>query len=313
VEFLQLAKISSNLESHPTLILIIATLAVGPAAILVRFALENDAALIAFYRVLIVGVISVSIAKITGEKNILPRNSKEAGLILLAGLSLGCHFVLWFESLRYAPVAVSVLLVTTTPIWMTVAALIFLGIPPTRNESISIGLVFVAISIMVLQINQEAELVLDENLAFGGFLAISASWLVVVYFFIAKKMLRTRSLWGYFGLVNLFAAMFLACYLLLTSREFTAATPSDYIVFLLLALGPSLIGHAGYNYSMKLVRPHEVGFAILGEPIIASVLAVIIFSEIPSISTWIGGALLLTALYLVVVTNRDKTRVNSIQ
>ncbi len=310
---LQVAKISSNLESHPTSILIIATLAVGPAAILVRFALENDAALIAFYRVFIAGILSVSIAKIVGEENILPRTTKEASLILLAGLSLGFHFVLWFESLRYAPVAVSVLLVTTTPVWMTVAALLFLGVPPTKNESISIGLVFIAISIMILQINQEAELVLDETLAFGGFLAISASWLVVVYFFIAKRMLRTRSLWGYFGLVNLFAALFLAGYLLLTSREFTAANPSDYFIFLLLALGPSLIGHAGYNYSMKLVRPHEVGFAILGEPIIASVLAAIIFSEIPAISTWIGGSLLLTALYLVVVTNQDKTKVNSIQ
>jgi drug/metabolite transporter (DMT)-like permease len=47
-----------------------------------------------------------------------------------------------------------------------------------------------------------------------------------------------------------------------------------------------------------------VGLFLLGEPVIASVLAMLLFGETPSASTLAGGAIVLAALALV-LTRRD--------
>ena len=295
----------SNLEEHPRLILLLATIAVGPAAILVRFTLANDASVIAFWRVLFAGIGSMVISFLLKEKSRIPENTKEMGLMALAGLSLGLHFTIWFESLRYVSVAISVLVVTTTPVWMALAAWIFMGIHPTKLEKISIVLVFLAISTMTLDITGENRIVFDTNLFIGVFLALISSWFVVLYFFIARKILASASLWGYFGFVNLGAAFSIGIFIIISGAHFVPSIPSDFLIFAGLAIGPSLIGHAGYNYSMKISRPHDVGFAILGEPIIATVLAYIFFGEVPSIPTTIGACFLFLSIYLVVVVDKQ--------
>ncbi len=295
----------SSLEDHPRLILLLATIAVGPAAILVRFALANNASVIAFWRVLFAGIGSLIISFLLKEKSKIPQSLKDIGLTALAGLSLGLHFTIWFESLRYVTVAISVLVVTTTPVWMALAAWVFMGIYPTKLEKISIVLVFLAIAAMTLDVSKENRIVFDLNLFIGVILALVSSWFVVLYFFIARRILASASLWGYFGFVNLGAAFSIGLFIAVTGAHFIPSIPSDFFIFAALAIGPSLVGHAGYNYSMKISRPHDVGFAILGEPIIATILAYLFFKEIPSFPTIVGACLLFLAIYLVVVVDKQ--------
>jgi len=303
----QQKKFLQFIHQHPRLILVISTFAVGPAAILTKIIIYNSALTIAFWRVLFAGIISLLLSNVLKEKSgVLPKRHKDRWLIIIAGVFLAFHFSLWFESLRYVSVALSVIVVTTTPIWMTLAALFFMKIFPTKNEKIAIFLVILSIIIMLFETGNNGALVINKNFVIGTILALVSSWFIVGYFFIAKRILSTQSLWGYFGLVNLSAAITLALLLLLKRESFLPLHFTDFGVLLIMALGPSLIGHAGYNYSMKLTRPHDVGFAILGEPIIASVLAFFIFKEVPALTTILGGILIFIAIYLVVVISEEE-------
>ena len=66
-----------------------------------------------------------------------------------------------------------------------------------------------------------------------------------------------------------------------------------------LALIPTALGHSLYNYSLGSVKTVTANIFPLMEPIIASILAVPLFNEIPT-PTQIGGyALILTAVVIV--------------
>jgi drug/metabolite transporter (DMT)-like permease len=65
-----------------------------------------------------------------------------------------------------------------------------------------------------------------------------------------------------------------------------------------LAIVPTIIGHTLFNWALKHVRPTAISLAFLGEPVIASVLALIFFAQRPPLATFIGGALVLAGVYL---------------
>jgi len=76
------------------------------------------------------------------------------------------------------------------------------------------------------------------------------------------------------------------------SRELT--------LFLLLAIVPTIFGHTMFNYALKRVPAHIVSTSVLGEPVGASLLAYLLLpGEVPGVLIVIGGALVLSGLYMV--------------
>jgi drug/metabolite transporter (DMT)-like permease len=66
-----------------------------------------------------------------------------------------------------------------------------------------------------------------------------------------------------------------------------------------LALIPTTLGHSLYNYSLGSVKAVTANIFPLMEPIIASVLAVPLFNEIPTPTQIAGYALILMAVVIV--------------
>ncbi|MEM4848896.1 MAG: EamA family transporter, partial [Ignisphaera sp.] len=56
--------------------------------------------------------------------------------------------------------------------------------------------------------------------------------------------------------------------------------PKSWLWFLLLAIVPMLGGHTIMNYLLKFYRSSSVTSIALAEPVIASILAVLVFGEV---------------------------------
>ena len=63
-----------------------------------------------------------------------------------------------------------------------------------------------------------------------------------------------------------------------------------------IALVSQVIGHSGYNWSLRHLRPDFVAVTLLAEPIVASVLGLILFREAIPPATLAGGAIILAAI-----------------
>ena len=59
-----------------------------------------------------------------------------------------------------------------------------------------------------------------------------------------------------------------------------------------------LIGHSGYNWSLRHLNPLFVAVALVGEPVIASVLAWYLLGERLDWQTGAGGLLILAGILL---------------
>ena len=75
----------------------------------------------------------------------------------------------------------------------------------------------------------------------------------------------------------------------------------------MLGIVPTLIGHTIFSYSLKFVSPTIIASIPLGEPIIASILAFILFSEGATSNVFIGGVIIAIGLIFWFRKNQQKT------
>ena len=67
---------------------------------------------------------------------------------------------------------------------------------------------------------------------------------------------------------------------------------------LALALGPQLIGHSTLNWALRYLSATFVSIVILAEPIASGILAYLVLDEKVTLTTMLGGVLVLTGIYI---------------
>ncbi len=279
------------------IILFTGVAAISSASILVRFLPAVPAVVIAFWRLAFATLLAFIIAKTRRELKLPDR--KDLPAIALAGLLLGLHFVAWFQSLKLTTVASSVVLVTTTPIWSALiehfglkerlAAREWLGIVLAVLGGVLVGFGDFGISLKAL---------------LGDFLALVGAWVIAFHFAIGRKLRKTLSLFYYTSWLYLFAALALFFGTFASRSAFIAYHTQDFFLMFLLALFPQLIGHTSLNWALKHLKASTVMVTVLGEPIGASLLAYLFFSEVPPPLTFAGGAVLLTGIAITAYGQR---------
>jgi drug/metabolite transporter (DMT)-like permease len=82
-----------------------------------------------------------------------------------------------------------------------------------------------------------------------------------------------------------------------------------YLLFILLAIGPSCLGHTLYNYSLEFVRAPVITVTALGEMFGATLLAFIFFQEVPDWLAFVGmGIVAIGIVCTVLLENRALKR-----
>jgi len=202
--------------------------------------------------------------------------------------------------LEYVNVAISTTLVDAVPIFLAIFGFIFFKEKINVIGIVGIGIAFTGGALLAFS-SPVAE---NRNLLLGIMFSLVGALTVTFYFLIGKKILQDSPLWPYFALVNLASAIFLLFYNLIERNELFRYSAIVYLLFIVSALGPSLIGHATYNYTLKKLPAFVVGVAILGEPIGATILGVLIFplTQTPELITILFALIILAGIVLTSVS-----------
>ncbi len=277
---------------RPYLVLAIGTLAVSGAAVLIRVA-AAPALVTGAYRLTLASLILTPLALWRNHDELLDLGWRDVGLLVGAGLFLGLHFATWISSLSYTSVSSSVVLVSTSPIFVGLAARFLL------KESVSPRM-FAGIALAVLgtAIVGWSGLVLSGRALWGDFLAIIGAMSVAAYLLIGRKLRKRLSLLTYITPTYAVAALVLGLAAWLGGQEFIGYSMRTYLVFLLLAIGPQIIGHSSYNWALRYVSPTLVAASVLGEPVGATFLAYFVLGEAPVALEMLGGIVILVGLYV---------------
>ena len=291
-----------------TATIIIAILAVSTSSIFIRFAQEGAPSLvIAASRLTLASLFLAPIALTRHRPELQRLTRRELLLGLLAGIFLALHFATWISSLEHTTVTSSVVLVSTSPLWVAIFAPIFLKEKLTRT--VIIGLILTLIGGTIIGLSDAcfwANGIICPSLVdfmqgeafFGNFLALAGAWAVAGYLLIGRKLRAKMSLIPYIFVVYGMAALVLIGIMLFAGQTPFGYPPITYVWMLLLALIPQLIGHSTYNWALRYLPVALVAVTTLGEPIGSSVLAFAILKEIPSSLQILGGVLILAGIFI---------------
>jgi drug/metabolite transporter (DMT)-like permease len=277
---------------NPSLALVSGVLAVSTGAIFARLA-EAPALVIAAYRVGLASLLLAPFAWWQARAELLELEKRDYLLALLSGLCLALHFTTWISSLNYTSVANSVVLVNTNPLWVGVLA------PMISKDRLTkftkIGIVLSVIGGIVIGAGDFAT---GGQALWGDFLALLGSICAALYLLLGRNLRRKLSLLAYVILCYGSAAVILWALVFALQLPVVGFSTGTYAALVGMALISQIIGHTSYNWALKWFSASLIAVSLLGEPIGATILAYVIFDEGLTWTKFIGGLLILTAIYL---------------
>ena len=212
------------------------------------------------------------------------------------GIVLSIHFATWVTSLNYTSVASSVILVTAHPVLVAPVAYYVLKEKLSIINIAGIAISLTGVIILVLGNYDLGPLTIDS--IEGNILAIIGGIFAGLYILGGRKIRKSVSIVPYAFIVYTVATIVLFFMCVLTQKNTFSIEIEEYGILVLMAFVAGIMGHTLYNWSLKYIRASVASVALLGEPVGSTVLAIIAFSEVPSTFTFIGGAIILTGIYL---------------
>lgn len=293
----------------PLLVMVFGILTISTGSILVRYAQGYAASLvIAAWRLVLATLILSPLALMRHRSELTALSRGELALAGISGIFLALHFATWITSLEYTSVASSVVLVTTTPLWVALLAPFTLKEPINRPMLVGMTLALVGGVIVGLSdacsLSQGGLQCPDLGQFFrgkailGDILATTGAIMAAVYVLIGRRLRAKLSLIGYIFLVYGAAAILLVLVMFARGDTPVGYPPMAYLWFLLLALLPQLMGHSSFNWALGYVSAALVSVALVGEPISATLLAYLLLGETPTMLKLFGAILILIGIYI---------------
>lgn len=286
--------------------------AASTAAIFIRYAQAfTDSLTIAAYRMGIATLILLPIIllKHNQELKTITRNDLLKGL--LAGAFLAAHFATWITSLEMTSVAVSVLMVTTTPIWVALFSPLFLK--ETLEKKAVFGLVVAVVGMTVVVLGEScswqsrgfscqfAAADNSDSIVLGNILAWIGALCAAGYLMVGRSVRKKVSLMPYTFMVYGTAALILFLLLGFRGQMLSSPPPPEaFLWLLLLAVIPQLLGHSSLNYVIQYLPATMISTMLLTEPLMSGWMAYILFGERPGLKTLIGAILILSGIGFII-------------
>ena len=289
---------------RPYVILVIAQLAVGSAAIFARFALTGAGPIaVSASRLTIAAVALLALAALRSSRERIPMSRRDRTIFAIAGLALAIHFAAWIWSLQYTSVAVSTLLVATAPIWTALYDAFARDLKLSAAALCSFAAAAAGL-VMVVGFTATPPPVPGHSLV-GASLAIAGAIGIAIYFILIRDV---RASFGTRAIVThtyTWAAVALVIAAVATRQPPPPlADGAAWGGIIAMALVSQLLGHTAMNSALRWFSASAVAFTTLVEPIVAALLALAIFGERLSAIAIAGGLLVLGAIGIFIREER---------
>jgi len=216
-------------------------------------------------------------------------------LASLSGVVLSLHFATFIFAVQETTVANATFLVNTGPIMLAVMSPVLIGERTGGREVVAVALATLGVIVLA----QAGEGLRGFNL--GDLSALLAAFFLALYS-IAGRRLRSggMSTTMYVSSVYSVAAVVaLGISLTFQAEIFRPYDVQNLAAIFGLAVVPTMFGHTLYNHALGSVKTVTANIFPLMEPIIASLLAVVFFAEIPEPIQVTGYSLILAGVIVV--------------
>jgi len=285
--------IEENNKKMAYFALIVGIFAISTSAILIRWS-SSEPLVIGSYRQTFATFLFLPFLIKDRFKEVVSLKFKDIIELVVIGLILGAHFGFWISSVKATSVAASVLLGTCHIVYVSIIGWLVFG--ESLNKKGILGTLLALSGIIILF---GGDLLQDPGNFQGNLLAFVSGILAGLYYLGGRKHRKKISLPTYAFIVYLSSAVAMWIIVLIKGLEYQKISNSEFQLFFLMALVPTLLGHTMQNWALAFLPAYVISITLLVEPIGSGILAWLIFDEIPSLGVLVGGIIVLYGVYIV--------------
>ena len=283
------------------LALIVGIFAISSSAILIRWS-HSEPLVIGSYRQTFATLLFLPFLFKDKFKEITTLSLNEVIELIFIGILLGAHFGFWISSVKATSVAASVLLGTCHIVYVAIIGWIVFGEKLNKN-----GITGTFLALFGIVILFWGDLVEDPGNFRGNFLAFISGILAGLYYLGGRKHRKKISLPTYAFIVYLSSAITMWIVVLVQGLEYKSISKSEFQLFFVMALVPTLLGHTMQNWALAFLPAYVISITLLAEPVGSGLLAWHLFDEVPSLGVLIGGLIVLFGVCVVALSEQDFT------
>lgn len=219
----------------------------------------------------------------------------------LVGVAL--NYTAYFESLRRTTATTAVILLYTSPVYVTLGAAAFFAERLTRAKVIALVVTFAGCFLVAGGYDSRLLALNPAGTLFG----LGAAVTYASYTLLSKQALKKYSSWTSVLYAFGFGSLFLLIFAGRRLGSVTALPLRAWLLILGLAWGPTLTAYALYVRSLNYIEASHAGIVCMAEPAATAILAYAILGE--RLAPWqLVGAILVLAGVFILQTPRPYGR-----
>ncbi len=278
-----------NEKSHLNhlLLLTVATLFISTSGALGKF-IDMPTPVIIWWRSALAAIFLLVFCIYKGI-NLKINNGKDRWTFFIAALFMGAHWITYFYALKLSSVAIGMLSIFTFPVIIALLEPLF---SKTKFDPIHIVLGFIVlIGIYILAPEFDLKSSQLQGILFGLLSALCYALRILILKGQVAKYNGTMLMFYQVAIITVILAPVL--YFMDTSN-----ITSQYPYVILLALMTTAIGHTMFVNSLKYFKASTASIIGSAQPVFGIIIAYFFLKEIPTIHTFVGGALILTTVVI---------------
>jgi drug/metabolite transporter (DMT)-like permease len=248
-----------------------------------------DAYAAVFWRTILGGTLALLFAAARGNISFAALRQHARGVVL-GGLLLGIHFLLWIKAFDLTDYASNLLLLVAQPILGALLGRV-LGEPLPRRAWLAILLSFLGMLLIA-----GADVTLGPQALLGDLFAIIASGLIAVFYVVAREARVALPLETFMGSTLLVASATALPVALLADTTLTGLSASSWGWICAIVAITTLSGHGLINLAARSVPLFTLNLVIVLEPPISIGIGALLFGATVNATQLFGGVFLTAAV-----------------
>ncbi|MBR6677673.1 MAG: DMT family transporter [Oscillospiraceae bacterium] len=273
------------------LIILLGAIGISISAPLTRISTAPSLVL-ALYRnaLAVLALLPVIFAKHRDDLKALTR--RQFSLCMASGVFLALHFAFYLESVYRTSIAAATIL-TNTQVFF-VALIMLVALREKLSKACWLGILLTFVGGMIIALGSSGGGVTLE----GNLIALLSAVFMAIYAVIGRFCRKELPNTVYVFLVYTAASVTLTLAVLLQGIPLFGHEPINWLTAGGMTIFCTFMGHSIFSWGLKYETPALVATIQSLEPVFATVLGILLFREIPSLTVVIGGCIVVGGVTL---------------
>ena len=253
---------------------------------------------IVFGRVFVAAVF-ILIWLVISKESLKLHHKKDYQKMILMGILLAVHWTTFFAAIQLSNVAIGLLTFSTFPVFVSLFRPLIIREALSKKE-----VLFGFITILGILFIVPLKDVFSDTMA-GSMIGVFSGLVYAIFTILNEKLVK-----HYNGKVVAFYEQAVATVVLLPSIFLIKPSVTSYDLFMLLLLGTVFTGiaHTLFINGLKHVSAYMASIITMLEPLYAIILAYFVLGEALTVSTAIGGTIILSTVIFISMDHQKSQR-----